>query len=309
MATAKQVVDIATAEIGYHEKASNSNLDSKTGNNGSANWTKYARDLANAGYYNGSKNGFEWCDVFADWCFWMACGKDPAKAQALQCQTGPLGAACPYSAGYYKNQGRYDKNPKVGDQVFFQQNGSLVHTGIVVGVTSSQVTTVEGNASNQVMKKTYSRSSSYIGGYGHPKYDSVSSGWVKENGEYKFKNPATGQFVSNMWVGTSKGLWYYIGVDGIMCHGGLTFVPACKGINENGADQGTFTAGWFYLQPDNENGCIGSMKSGEQVIVKSTTEKVPGANVAVFETKHNGHFGACMSVNGKAMDTYTELPA
>ena len=309
MATAKQVVDIATAEIGYHEKASNSNLDSKTGNSGGNNWTKYARDLAGAGYYNGNKNGFEWCDVFADWCFWMACGKDSAKAQATQCQTGPLGAACPYSAGYYKNQGRYDRNPKVGDQIFFQQNGSLVHTGIVVGVTSSQVTTVEGNASNQVMKKTYSRSSSYIGGYGHPKYDSASSGWVKENGEYKFKNPATGQFVSNMWVGTNKGLWYYVGADGFLCHGGLTFVPECKGINEYGADQGSFAAGWFYFQPDDENGTIGSMKSGEQVIVKSTTEKVPGANVAVFSEKHDGHFGACVSVNGKTVKDYTELPA
>ena len=66
MATAKQVVDIALGELGYHEKASNNNLDSKTGNSGGNNWTKYARDLANAGYYNGNKNGYEWCDVFVD---------------------------------------------------------------------------------------------------------------------------------------------------------------------------------------------------------------------------------------------------
>ena len=30
--TATKLVEIATAEIGYHEKASNSNLDSKTNN-------------------------------------------------------------------------------------------------------------------------------------------------------------------------------------------------------------------------------------------------------------------------------------
>ncbi len=307
MTSAKQVVDIALTEVGYREKASNSNLDSKTGNSGSANWTKYARDLASAGYYNGNKNGFEWCDVFVDWCFFKAFGK--TEGQRIQCQTGELGAACPYSAGYYKVQGRYDKNPKVGDQIFFQQGNSLVHTGIVVDVTDSEVTTVEGNSGNQVKKNVYSRRSAYIAGYGHPWYDSASGGWLHENGGWKFRNPATGELVADMWVGTNKGLWYYIGEDGMLCHGGLTFVHECKGINESGADQGVFPAGWFYFQPDNENGTIGAMKTGEQVVVKSTTEKVAGANVAVFSERHDGHFGACVSMNGKAMKNYTDLPA
>ena len=53
--TAKQLVSIAEAEIGYHEKASNSNLDSKTANSGKGNYTKYSRDLHKAGYYNGTQ--------------------------------------------------------------------------------------------------------------------------------------------------------------------------------------------------------------------------------------------------------------
>lgn len=167
--TAAAVIKIALAEVGYKEKASNANLDLATANAGTANWTKYARDLYAAGYYNGNKNGYAWCDVFVDWCFFKAFSK--TEGQLMQYQTGDLGAACPYSAGYYKNQGRYDTTPKVGDQIFFQQNGSLVHTGIVVEVTSSQVVTVEGNSSNMVKKNTYSRSSSYIAGYGHPNYD------------------------------------------------------------------------------------------------------------------------------------------
>lgn len=173
MSNAAQVVSIALGEVGYKEKASNANLDLATANAGSNNWTKYARDLWNAGYYNGNKNGYAWCDVFVDWVFYKAFGK--TEGQLLECQTGPLGAACPYSASYYKAQGRYDKNPKVGDQVFFQQSGSLVHTGIVVAVSSSQITTVEGNSSNMVKKNTYSRSSSYIGGYGHPKYTEATT--------------------------------------------------------------------------------------------------------------------------------------
>ena len=35
--TAKQLVEIAEAEIGYHEKATNANLDSKTANSGNKN--------------------------------------------------------------------------------------------------------------------------------------------------------------------------------------------------------------------------------------------------------------------------------
>ncbi len=174
MATATKVVDIALAEVGYKEKASNRDLDLAAANAGSGNWTKYARDLADAGYYNGNKNGYAWCDVFVDWCFFKAFGK--TEGQIIECQTGTLGAACPYSAGYYKAQGRYDRNPKVGDQVFFQQGGELVHTGIVVAVSANQVTIVEGNASDQVKKTIYNQSSTYIAGYGHPMYDGTSSG-------------------------------------------------------------------------------------------------------------------------------------
>ena len=168
MSKASQVIQIAMAEIGYKEKATNANLDLATANAGTGNWTKYARDLWNAGYYNGNKNGYAWCDVFVDWCFFKAFGK--TEGQLIECQTGDLGAACPYSASYYKAQGRYDRVPKVGDQVFFQQNGSLVHTGIVVEVTSTSITTVEGNTSDMVAKRSYQLTNSYVAGFGHPKY-------------------------------------------------------------------------------------------------------------------------------------------
>lgn len=166
-----RLISIARAEIGYHEKATNADLDNPTSNPGNANWTKYARDLYNAGYYNGNKNGFAWCDVFVDWCFYKAFGK---QGQDVQCQAGELGAACCYSAAYYKAQGRYDNIPKVGDQVFFQQGGTLTHTGIVTDVLPDQIATIEGNSSDMVSKHTYNRSDTYIAGYGHPKYDLVS---------------------------------------------------------------------------------------------------------------------------------------
>lgn len=45
MKAIEKVISLAKDEIGYLEKASNSNLDSKTGNAGYNNYTKYWRDI------------------------------------------------------------------------------------------------------------------------------------------------------------------------------------------------------------------------------------------------------------------------
>ena len=173
--TATQLVKIAEAEIGYHEKASNSNLDSKTANSGNKNFTKYGRDLFKAGYYNGNKNGYEWCDQFVDWCFFKLCGSK-AKAEYLECQTGDYGAGCGFSMKYYKAAGRFSKTPTVGDQIFFKYNPNDTsytadHTGIVVRVTDKLVETIEANSGHEVRRKAYQRTDKTIVGYGHPRFD------------------------------------------------------------------------------------------------------------------------------------------
>lgn len=175
--TAKQLVSIAEAEIGYHEKASNSNLDSKTVNSGKDNYTKYSRDLHKAGYYNGNKQGFDWCDQFVDWCFFKLCGNKD-KAEYLECQTGKYGAGCGFSLKYYKSAGRFDGNPKVGDQIFFKytnDSSTADHTGIVVRVTDSLIETIEGNSGSEVKRKAYQRTDKTIIGYGHPRYDAETA--------------------------------------------------------------------------------------------------------------------------------------
>lgn len=168
--TVSRLIEIARGEIGYHEKNNDNNLDSKTAvNDGSGNHTKYARDLHAAGYYNGDKCGYAWCDVFVDWCFYQLAEKNAAKAQEIECQTGPYGAGCYYSAQYYKQAGRYyTSNPQPGDQIFF---GDFDHTGIVESVTGSAITTIEGNSNNQVERRTYNITSSYITGFGRPRYE------------------------------------------------------------------------------------------------------------------------------------------
>ena len=165
--TAKKLLAIAAAEIGYKEKETNSQLDNPSANAGDANYTKYARDLAAAGYYQASKQGFAWCDMFVDWCFLQLCGSKE-KAEDMICQTGLYGAGCDFSARYYKYQGRFfTSDPQPGDQIFFN---NYAHTGIVEKIVGDVITTIEGNTSNQVARRTYSISSKSIDGYGRPKY-------------------------------------------------------------------------------------------------------------------------------------------
>ncbi len=167
--TVEKVLEIARNEIGYKEKGTNSQLDIKTANVGDGNYTKYARDLAVAGYYQASKQGYEWCDMFHDWVHYIAAGKNADIAQSVICQSGPYGAGCYWSAQYYKKAGRfYTSNPKPGDQIFFND---YAHTGLVENVENGIVTTIEGNYSNQVSRCTYPISSRSIDGYGRPKYD------------------------------------------------------------------------------------------------------------------------------------------
>ena len=150
---ASAVLAIAAAEIGYHEKKSNSQLDNPTANAGSANYTKYARDFDEKypKWYNGKKNGFAWCDMFVDWCMLTAFGY--ADALRLLCQPErSAGAGCTYSLMYYEKQGRYHaKDPKPGDQIFFStahSKSNVSHTGLVEKVDGSKVYTIEGNTSD-----------------------------------------------------------------------------------------------------------------------------------------------------------------
>lgn len=166
--TVKELLKIAAAEIGYKEKKTNAQLDTAGANAGNKNYTKYARDLHAAGYYQANKQGFAWCDMFVDWCFLKMCGSR-AKAEEITCQTGVYGAGCKWSAKYYREQGRFfTSDPQPGDQIFFN---NYAHTGIIEKIDGNVITTIEGNTSNQVARCTYPIGSKSIDGYGRPKYD------------------------------------------------------------------------------------------------------------------------------------------
>lgn len=179
--TANELIRIAAAEEGYLEKKSAACLDDKTANAGSANFTKYARDLYQAGYYSANKQGVAWCSMFVDWCHYIASGKNKTLAQRISCQSGIYGASCTCSMNYYKEAGRfYQNSPKPGDQIYFGTGKSSTHTGLVWKTENGRVYTIEGNTSSEsgvvanggaVRKKSYSLTDSRILGYGRPKWE------------------------------------------------------------------------------------------------------------------------------------------
>ena len=181
----KQVLDLARSEIGYHEKASNNQLNDKTPNSGGANYTKYAEYLDSfAGFYNGPKNGYPWCDVFVDYLFVKTFGEKLGREMLCQPMKS-MGAGCLYSAQYYKDAGRWHRtSPNPGDQIFFSySSGEYSHTGIVEEVKGNTVTTIEGNTSDQVARKTYSINDFGIVGYGTPKWNLAEDFVVVEHGQ------------------------------------------------------------------------------------------------------------------------------
>ena len=184
MTPVERVIATARAELGYLEKASKAQLDSRIANAGDKNYTKYARDLDALGVYDGKKNGYPWCDVFVDWCLIQTFGLEPALRMTGQ-KLGGYGAGCTMSMNYYRAMGRFFRSaPRPGDQIFFSQDGGRTsyHTGLVERVQGGRVYTIEGNTSSAagvvenggaVRDKSYSLTYARIAGYGRPNYDLI----------------------------------------------------------------------------------------------------------------------------------------
>lgn len=176
-----RLIATAEAELGYLEKRSNSNLDSKTGNAGSSNYTKYNRDMR--AWAKSANINDQWCQNFVDWCFVTTFGIDGAK-KLIYTFTNYT----PTGSNAFKKRNRYIKRgkgkPKRGDVIYFYSTakGRIGHVGIVYKVTSSTVYTIEGNTSGAstlvtngggVRKKSYSLTSTYIDGYGSVDYSAI----------------------------------------------------------------------------------------------------------------------------------------
>ena len=119
---------------------------------GANNWNRYAAGMKKL--YGWDVQNQPWCDVFVDAGFVECFGLE--LGMAMTCQfPGCAGAACRYSAQYYKDAGRWFSAPQPGDQIFLYVDGGINHTGIVTGVEGGCVTTMEGNSSDMVARRVY----------------------------------------------------------------------------------------------------------------------------------------------------------
>lgn len=137
-------------EEGYMEKKSNKGLDSKKGNAGYKNFTKYWRDINKWGFLSFGKgwaggDSWYWCAALVFWCFVVTFGKEKAKKLLLH---APY-TSCDKLGTLAKAKKRLFKSPKVGDVILFFNGSRFYHTGIVYKVTSLMVYTVEGNTNSR----------------------------------------------------------------------------------------------------------------------------------------------------------------
>ena len=153
-------------QVGYLEKASSSQLDSKTGNAGYANYTKYARDVNNMGLMG--CQGQPWCAVYQ---FWI-CAQVFGKSKALEIMGNGF-YNCNSVKAHAKAKGTWHSTPKLGALVIFR-NGA--HIGRVISISGSTIRTNEGNTSagslntveangGCVAEKSYTIGNSQIDGY------------------------------------------------------------------------------------------------------------------------------------------------
>ena len=180
MATPNEVIKTAENEIGYLEKRSNAQLDSKTANAGEGNFTKFWATM------KPSYQGQAWCQCFVDFCFYKAFGD--AKAKQLLLMTSGYDYYTPTAAERFVNKKQWYTVPKPGDLIFFCSDSAkkqgrykgIHHVGLVTKVDNSYVYTTEGNTSDgnevvpnggKVCAKKYRLGDVRIAGYGRPKYD------------------------------------------------------------------------------------------------------------------------------------------
>lgn len=254
--TVDKVIAIAEAEVGYLEKRNSSNLDSKTGNAGSNNYTKYWRDVKQSGY-----QGQPWCQCFVDWCFMKAFGEKTAKK--LLHQENGWTFYTPDGANRFKNNNQWHSTPKVGDIIYFKNSSRICHVGIVRAVDNNYVYTYEGNTSSGtavvangggVFKKYYSRSNSRIAGYGRPKYDAGSS---KSSSGGSSSNSSGGLNKKVKWTGKITASTLNVRKGAGKNYANLTSYPSLKegtkvGVCDSQKDsKGTV---WYYIKISGSKG-------------------------------------------------------
>lgn len=182
--TVKEILERASAYVGYEQKKSNKDLESFHANKGAANYQKF-QPLAGAG------NGDEWCQYFVDGIFVETAGsiKNAQKLLYMDTSKSYMTGYTPQGKEYFVKAKRWYTTPQPGDVIYFYSSGKgrVGHTGLVekVDTANKVVYTIEGNtrvdtyAENGgcVARHSYSYKSiggtNRVNGFGRPNYEGV----------------------------------------------------------------------------------------------------------------------------------------
>lgn len=243
---ASKVLAVAKNEVGYLEKKSNSQLDDKTANAGSANYTKYWRDISKWGL--GDFQAQYWCAAFITWCFVIAYGLEAAKVLLLHLPY----ISCQTLADLARWKGKLISTPKVGSIVLFWNGSRYSHTELVWKVTGTMFYTYGGNTSGG------STVVSNGGGVASKSYNTVNM----VNSGARFFMPDYDVEVAESypkWVQLEND-WYYRTASGVNAHGWVDIPETAdqKNIHRYYFDKtGKMMVNWFqvddawyYAQPD-----------------------------------------------------------
>jgi len=263
--TGNQRIDaanIAKSQVGYKEAGSNLNA--------------YGKELGH--------DGLEWCAYFAIWCV-MKAGVEERPT------TGSTTA----NVTWFQNRGRWHNKqsvpwsynghgcngsvdgyvPQVGDFVAIDNNGSASdgpeHTAFVVAVDASWVYTVEGNISQSVVERKYSRSNWRLNG------SSSTSVFISGFGSINYKEPdvtpaaktlpaMTGDERTDAANIARSQIGYVAGSNNLNIYG--------KDLGQNGVAWGAYFALW----------CLDKAGVDERPTTASTT-----ANVTWFQDRGLWH--------------------
>lgn len=223
MGSLNELISLARSEEGYVEKASNQNLDSKTGNKGTNNYTKYSRDVNDAGLRG--CQGQAWCATSAFWLDLKTFGVDKALQLWNMNRYTYVGYSCFSTYNIFSTCGKVGKTPKLGALVVF----TFSHMGRVLRIYTQNGITYfdcwEGNTSSNLndrnggMVKIKKRRADdpTIKGFCYIDYDSVTevelpkSGWVQEDGGWRFYLGNLNQPIRNDWYWDGKGWCFFDG--------------------------------------------------------------------------------------------------
>lgn len=276
-AAIQAAIKVAQNEVGYLEKKSNYDLDSKTGNAGDGNYTKYWRDIKPEWQKS------PWCACFVTWVFVQAFGK--AKAKELL-KHYPY-VYVPELAGLFTRHA----NPAVGDVVMFWNGKVFSHTGLVIDVQGDLFVTIEGNTGpntgiidngDGVYQKKYYNSKMAGTKFARPDYSIITDINSGGSGE----NP----FPGDSWKPTGTAICTGDGVNVRATPGGTVIGSVNKGSRFE--VDGTKSGEWVHIKVPGIG--IGYMHQN----YVSLGGSAGGGTVKTAQAALNSLFGAGISVDG-----------